>query len=559
MEDIEDTENTEDSTFKRCEEIILYGSLYEALFSKFVKIEDILEYFLSTEKEEEEFLNEKEDDVRMRRMIAYRIVCIFSKKQKVRNSHFINLTKNEDFIAIYTFTYPSSLVVTDTNEDSDDNFEIIKKAQKIIPKLIKNANLPKFFRLVFEIGDKKGPYSFNDAFIISMTRCLFSLPNFLNFYKAFLLADYLEPLEHIPSNKYAEELIKRAEFLKEKAPLYWEHVAYPLYYSFIEKKFKTPAFDKKLIDMYDKIFPNLFSEKIKNRSEIVIKLLNKDKYTQAYCLGFPIHEYLPNEKNIEKALDKLQELGIEKYCEEIYKQNSKIYNKENFKIINLQNVNYDNIDEFNSFDVIFYYIDSNETEVKNMFLFSRPEFDKLLKDKKNFYTGEKLPESFKLEIKARVNIAKKYKLPESKTLSEMLSDLINFDDEEEEESEENSYLVEDDEDEDIVRERRIPTNSNNRRIIGTPISTETRENYMARVIDRTTGEELTLRLPNLPFELEQREDLIDEFLETFLSREGFDYLGMISCSCPECDRIAENNVDDEDDDEEEDEYENESL
>jgi hypothetical protein len=544
MESIE----LEDTKFKRCEEAILFGSLYEALFSKFVNIEDVLEYLLKTEKDED-----KDEDENIRKMIAYRIVSIFSKEQKVKGSHFINLTENKDYVGIYILSYPTILTISGGNED--ENLKIVEKAQRFFPGLIKNGNVSRFFQIIFEIGSKRVIQTFEDALIASVSRCITSLPNFLNYYKTFLLADYLEPLEHVPSDKYAFDLIERAIFLKEKAPLYWNYVGYPLYSKFVEKKFKNPKFDKKLIEIYDKIFPNLFSDDVKNRSQIVIKLLQYDRYVQAYLLGFPIHEYTPNEQNIKKALNKLQEIGIEKYCQEVIKNNLEFYFGKVAKIMNQQNVNFDDIKEFNSFDVIFYYIDSNDSETKKVFLFSRPEFKNLIKDKKNFYTNEKLPEEIRLQIKSRIKIADKYKLPESETLYDLLTNL-----------ETNKLIfkkkklqneIEDEIENEIEDEMEDEIQNINRR-----------ESF--RVSDRNTGEEYVVNIPPIPEEyLENFENLNseeeEELLEHFFSQEGYDYLGRVNCVCPECDReifnpggdFLEDLYDEDEDEDEEEEYEDE--
>jgi len=206
----------------------------------------------------------------------------------------------------------------------------------------------------------------------------------------------------------------------------------------------------------------------------------------------------------------MDKLGIEEYCKETLKTKEKDRQ-------NATNVETDKIDEFNSFDVVSYNDSTN-----HMFSFTRCEFDKLLKDEKNFYTGEPLPWFVIEKIRCRINISKKYNLPKSKTLKELLQD-CNFEknestekiSDEEEESDLEEFSDEEYDEEDI--------NEISRYIVG-------------RARDRDTGEENFIRFP-VPVEIEESD--VDDFVEQILDSRNIDYLGRVECTCPACVDISD--------------------
>lgn len=465
----------------RIHQTIIYGSLYEAFYNKFVNVFDVLEYLLKHKPETE--------PQREKMCIAYRIVCIFTKEQPINGSHFICLTDNEDYISIYALSFNSHFK-NKNNDNFDENLEISKKIQKVLPKLIKETKYSRFFYVLCDIINKvKG----EEAMVIAFTRNIRNLIDIENDYTCFLYSDYLEPLENIPNSFYAKNIGERCRFLQQHAPLYWKNVAYNIYYSFVKDKYKNaPNFTKEMIDIYNKSFPDLFSENIINRSETVIAISNLDKNIQSYLLGFPIHKYIPNDSNLNKALDKLELLGNEKYCESI--------KVEEINVANSENVLSEKIDDFNSFDVVKYYVDGGNTD-KHLYRFTRSEFENILKDGKNYYTGEPLPLFIIEKIKCINNIAKKYNLPKSKTLFELLSNVTN-------------YIEESDEDDDEPQ----------RYIVG-------------RARDQETGEESIFRFPILG-ELDEldTEDL-DEVAEEVLNYQGLDFLGRVHCTCPTCNDV----------------------
>ena len=85
-----------------------------------------------------------------------------------------------------------------------------------------------------------------DAVIIASTRSMKNIFRINNDHLAFLLSDYTDILEMLNEIFYAEDLALRCIYLKTFSPLYWEDVAYPLYYSFVKEKiFKSKKLYKK--------------------------------------------------------------------------------------------------------------------------------------------------------------------------------------------------------------------------------------------------------------------------------------------------------------------------
>ena len=478
---------------QKVKETVIYGSLYESLYSGFLNIEDVLEYLLD---------NSPENDYQRKRMcISYRIICKFTQKQFIRDNHFICLTDNEDYISIYSLSFPT-ITIEGYQETS---IQIFKKVQKIFKNFIVKNEKTRFLYVLCDLFNDN--FDEQDNIIIAATRSIKNIPKIHNDYLSFILTDYVDILETFPDNLYTEALGERCLYLKDCAPLYWEKVAYPLYYNFVKKKFpNAPKFTRNMINIYDYSFPDLFSEKIKNRSELFTILSNMKIEKCSYILGFPVNKYIPSERNLEKTLEDLDELGIEKYCESRKNENQ----EKNIEIANPETVHFDKIEDFNPFDVVNYYTDNEDGEdIKHLFRFTRPEFENIIKDEKNFYTGKKLPTFILEEIKCRQNIAKNYNLPASEPLFELLKNkemLLEY--EENSENEETEIIS----DEDFEETRHI----------------------VGRLHNPETGEESFFRFP-IPEDIEDSE--ADEMIQDALESQGLEYLGRLDCNCPVCDNL----------------------
>jgi hypothetical protein len=516
----------------RVEQAVMYGSVYEALYCNFINIDNIMQYLLVRES--------KNENERKRLCVAYRIVCIFNKDQLVPKdfalTHFVLLTENEDYIAIYTLSFGSC----------SSNMNLTQKLQSHFPKL--NAN--KFRRFYNVICESTSNFNDNDGEYIAKIRSLKNLKNCTNL--DLLLDDYLDALNIMNEKLYLQNLINRCCLLRKVAPLYWQYVAYNLYRPFVERKYSQPYFSKKTVSLLCECFPQLYPDNVLKRSDIAFELYNLPKVVAAYNLGFPIHEYIPSEDKINKTIDLLSDLGSKKYLENLTnKEINDVFNVLNVKIVNLENVHFDKIDDFNAFDIVHYYTDSKDCmDIKHLFRFTRPEFQTILKDKKNFYTGEPIPSFVLEEIKTRMRLAKEYKLPKSKILKELLQVENKVEDvefpilnvelegniEEEEQDEEENDEEQDEEEQDEEEQDEEQEEENDE--VDFPF-------FVGRARNED-GEETFFRIQMDEELQEMEEEELDELMTEIMESRDMEYIGRVDCNCDTCGRdiIGEEHIED---------------
>jgi hypothetical protein len=372
---------------KEVQETVNHGSVFEALYSDFITLENLKAYLLKKKPE-----NERE---KKKLCVAFRVLCMLSSSHNIEP--FILQTENIDYIFIFSMSFHKYN---------------LKISQKIHSSFQKGDS--EFNRMI--CGSK---FDKEESEFIAGTRMLKFIPKYS--YGNIFSSDFLSLLKPEDKGKYYRNMIARCMYLKKNAHLYWAKVAYPLYLKFLEENYKKPIFPKADIKLLSTYFPTLYSEKILNQPAIINQLSNMPKYEVAYRLGFPIHEYVPNEKKIEEELDILAELGVKKYVERMKEKEKRDNMKkdENVKFANTEDVNCSEIDEFNPFDVIHYYTDADNNNMR-VFRFTRSEFPTLIKEQKNFYTGEVLPAYIVVQIRTRMQIAGMYDLPPPQTLSELL-------------------------------------------------------------------------------------------------------------------------------------------
>lgn len=473
---------------EKVEETIIWGSVYEAIYAGFITCNDILKY-LETSKSK----NEREE---RKLCVAFRIVCLLEiEVPKKKFNNFLLSTENVNFLYIYSFTN--------------------KRPCSLLTKKIHSFPPPKDMNFIKSICDEIVHFNKENAEHICGVRNLKHTT--LYTFNDILRSDFLTLFDGKEGKHYYKNLIARCVILSENAPQYWEHVGEPLYRNFILKTFPNPIFKKMELQILSDCFSSLYDEKVMNRPQILHHLSTVSKQEAAYHLGFPIHEYIPSAKKIEQALNLLGEIGVEKYLQSL----KHITRDEKIHVANTENVHCNNIDDFNSFDVVHYYTDDGNTDTKHLFRFTRPEFVTILKDKKNFYTGELLPHFILSEIRCRLQIASTYNLPPAKILSELLTrdeECENLEDDENLEDEDVEDENEDVEDEDDVEDME---------------SDDDAEYYICNVQDRN-GKVSPARV-QMSEELQNLDpDEFEEFLVEMFSRENLKYLGPISCDCDTC-------------------------
>ena len=222
------------------------------------------------------------------------------------------------------------------------------------------------------------------------------------------------------------QLIARCTYLKGKTSAYWEKVA-PDYKRYIEKRLggSSRSLSRTSLRELHGVFPTLVDERLLTFSELAFLIYFMDPLHRAYVLGYPIQYGLPLEIEIMQALNRLSELGIEKYIAELVE-----YNRERLKlrlpgVFNTTALEPEKdtdvmemcVYEYNPFDTIAY------NDNGHYYIFTRPEFASLLKSKKHLYTQTILPANIVLDIQQRMKFATEMRLPEPRTVTDFLSQI----------------------------------------------------------------------------------------------------------------------------------------
>ncbi len=410
MTDSHEKTNPDNKTNPKTGQTIRYGSVFEALISGFLTVEEVLQFLLETKPIPEA-------------MVAYKAVCQFSTDQLVNGKPFILTTNQEKYIAIYSLMLCKNGT---PGRDDDERMEIAKKVSKIGVKLLTTNDFSKMIYIICDVPRRISIKS-EDKYKAFLARSQHYIQMFEGNVerepRLWMRSDCLEPLHKFTQyTQFEKDLLLRCETLSLKAPLYWEDVTKPLYQEFVKGKIdtKNTRMSRKTMNRYIQLFPGLFPD-MENMSDLAYNLSQLSINTQAYVLGFPIHQYIPSSDIIDQAIQLLDEIGIEKYCDRIREQTLKILNHHNLGPVELDinpaNENdslYELISDHNLCDIVRYY---NDTHV---YYFTGPEFPTVLTQKKNIYTNKKLPLSIISEIGSRLETRTVLELPKAATLRDLL-------------------------------------------------------------------------------------------------------------------------------------------
>jgi len=403
----------------RARETIIHGSVYDALIADFITIEDVLKYLLLHEN----------DKPTISAIMAYRMICKITKNQIVNGKHFITQTEREEYIIIYYLSYQSTFI--DALEESE-KLKFMGKYQKKLPKLFSINDFSKFYFIICDLFSDKIYINDDDLLLVigcrSENYLLKHGDQICKKYEKLLSCDYVSPLYIDAYENYDDLLISRCNYLKIYTPLYWESVAKNLYYELFSyfHNLEDQRIPKNKLEIYSKIFENEYHKRLLEKSDLIYNLESYIKPLQAYLLGFPIDTYMPSDETLKKSIQKLEDEGIENYCEYVSKNNSKylsdfsdkIFNNDS-KIGNEQDTLLENICGYNTFDVIKFYIDNH------IYYFTRPEFPNIVNIEKNHWTNQKLPMSILHKAIYKISVSYHYNLPECSTLKEMLIKVEN--------------------------------------------------------------------------------------------------------------------------------------
>lgn len=414
----------EDILENRVFQTLNYGNVYEAVFSGFIKTTDVLKYLLTNE-----INDETPKQTRLRLLTAYRIVCVLDKSQQIDGKHFIELNNNEMYLAIFVLSYYTHQTLLQTNFNL--SHQTIEKIHRIYFRLFVEHKFTSILYYICDLNyehEKFDEDNIDNLINIVDARSLRYISKYKDLLSGlsipFIYTDYLEPLEGVEQtwDEIGEYVLTRCLVLIKNAPLYWKHVAEPLFRKTVIKNIDVdyPKMDKHVIQLWETIFPRLFPQNVLNSSTLKLKLNKLFGKIRYYVLGFPIHIYTPSSKEVDLAIAKLEELGIEKYCDWRIELNRKYisYNLIECEKSNNEDTLFEHVENYNPIDVISYF--SLEADKKHLFLFTRPEFENLLREKKNPYTQSPLPVLVLEKIKFRNCLVDNFHLPKSSTIEELL-------------------------------------------------------------------------------------------------------------------------------------------
>jgi hypothetical protein len=371
---------------------VYYGSVFLGLEHSFFTANELLSWL-------------KDQIVTIKTKIAYKAVCSYleiNEQYLADGYHFLYKCPHYYDIAM---CYNLDMAMPDRNDDLTLSAPIYFHLYTF--ENSSSINMSKF--IVF--GEGKQDYLLDNLSLCYLAR---NDPYFRNltaddYNQHFLNSDWPSKLRF--NSNLVEILIKRIQQLQLQAPIYYACVATKVYYQVAYKIYRMNLLTKisrEQVKVFDNYFPNILSSHIFNYKDLPFKLALLNNDVAGYLLGFPIHYLIPNEKQLKVALDLLNELGIEQYCESLKK-------KSNVILANETDVLMENIDDYSPYDIVEYQTG------EHMYRFSRAEFSNILQTKKNPWTNEDLHPTILSSMYARNLAAIEIRLPEAKILKDLLS------------------------------------------------------------------------------------------------------------------------------------------
>jgi hypothetical protein len=231
--------------------------------------------------------------------------------------------------------------------------------------------------------------------------------------------DDFDLIKHIDAS-IVPDFIERYFPLHKKAPNYF-NVLFAKHREKITKIVNVMSLDEYTLCVYENmITESIFSiEELKTLSTCAWILYRKyNDYQMAYLLGFDPRRGNPPKSVIKRNLLKLSQMGIQEYITslqmypKLHLLDAQIAGtcKENDVMLN-------SISEYNPFDVVEYYID------ECVFFLTRPTFKSVIESKKCPYTRKDLDASVINEMEHRQSLARKLKLPDASSLTELLKQI----------------------------------------------------------------------------------------------------------------------------------------
>lgn len=388
---------------------VYYGSVYEALEARSFSHADLLKW-LATAKFEE------------RTQVAYKAVTdVIHPNQQYMEDGMHFLASAPRFFTMATALGMEAHTPVKMGAPPIKNNTIIVALRDTLAQGYNNKATLDLMRLIIS-------GSGNDNYVQSHIATCYRARTFphtrmspTDVNRALLESDWTKKLRY--NVELPGLILARVAGLQKSAPIYYAEIAYKLYHGVVAKLHKDKLLSnlsREQLVTFNTFFPNVIDPRILAYSEgaYLIALLGND--VAGYVLGFPIHEFIPDEDQINTALTQLTQMGREPYAQHISAYALKLqvpltpfpFPDATFK--NEEDVMMEEITHYSPFDVVSF------RSGNHIFRFTRCEFAQMVEKKKNPWTNEWLPPSVLATVQARHSIAKELGLPPCRTVLEML-------------------------------------------------------------------------------------------------------------------------------------------
>ena len=229
--------------------------------------------------------------------------------------------------------------------------------------------------------------------------------------------DAFEQFNQISWNKInVNEVIERCKLLQSEIPEYWDLISAQYQTELKRLYILNHITGSQVLDLMS-IYPNLTDFDISKFSEIAQDILCQPLLHQYYLLGFNLLNEVPNQ---QKSLMRLSKFNIDNYYKTLEQRNLKFIQSQLIQdevIVNEENILQEKWINFNISDLALFI------EGGHAYIFTRNEFDYILKNKRNQYTNLQFPDFFIEKVRLISEMAERYRLPSAKPLIDVVKKL----------------------------------------------------------------------------------------------------------------------------------------
>lgn len=381
----------------------------------------------------------KDDNEDISNIAAYMSICKGKWDQYIDGKHILSYLSSSKYFAVY-LSHDQDL---NAPVEKGSSIVVAMKFLNLLPVIISNTKQLNMYKdipsldLYGKVFDSK---QFSEFIICSCNNIIRSMisQNLVkiddNYICQILSMDNTVLLSDVINHKsFPDLLLRRLSMMKEIDNKYYTNVMVPIYSDMIKRYLNggDNPLGKFKVDDAIEIQKHLkcFDENIVNTNQKSVKILTLPTSIGAYLLGFPIHQFMPDNKTFRSSLsemgkdfDKYMDNTL-KYYEQRDKTCVKFHGCSEITFVNTNDVMMNNVWDYSPFDRVF---NVDPTDSKRVFVFTRQEFASLLESKKNPYTRALLSDSVLKEMKLRQELAKIWNLPSCEPLKGMHDTIKNM-------------------------------------------------------------------------------------------------------------------------------------